>query len=224
MASDGKFSLKKQLSRIFDFIFGADSDTIRLENMPAEELLSLAERRKNRADEDGRLCALSYSNPFARKAVKLLKYHGNDKIARLLGEILALEIVGFLDEEALMTDFSRPLLVPMPIGKQRRRERGFNQTELLCQEILKNGLVGILEYRPDALVKVKDAESQVKARNRTERLANLKGCFFAPHDRVSGRNIILIDDVMTTGATAEEATRTLKKSGAKNIFFFAVAH
>lgn len=224
MSPDGKFSLKKQLVRIFDFIFGADSDTIRLENMPAEELLSLAGRKRSRTDEGGRFCALSYSNPLARKAVKLLKYHGNAKMARLLGEVLASEIAGFLDEESMMTDFSKPILVPMPIGRQRRKERGFNQTELICHEILRNGLAGILEYRPDALVKIKDAESQVKARSRTERLANLKGCFFAPEDRVSGRNIILVDDVMTTGATAEEATRTLKKSGAKNIFFFAVAH
>lgn len=75
-----------------------------------------------------------------------------------------------------------------------------------------------------ALTKTKDTPSQTKMDKRTERLKNLAGCFFAVRKEIEGRNIILIDDVATTGATLDEARRTLLKSGARKVIAFTLAH
>src|SRR3989338_6609071 len=75
-----------------------------------------------------------------------------------------------------------------------------------------------------ALTKCKDTESQTKVNSRTERLSNLTGCFTAKQSVVGRRNIILIYDVTTTGATFLEARRTLLRAGARKVIAFAVAH
>ncbi|KKU76429.1 MAG: hypothetical protein UY03_C0035G0001, partial [Parcubacteria group bacterium GW2011_GWA2_47_64] len=72
--------------------------------------------------------------------------------------------------------------------------------------------------------KCKDTGSQTKMDTRKKRLENLKGCFVADGKAVEGRNIILIDDVATTGATLVEARKTLLRAGARKVIAFTVAH
>ena len=75
------------------------------------------------------------------------------------------------------------------------------------------------------LEKIKESPSQTSVKNRAERLENLKGCFKAVNlDNVRGANIILIDDVITTGATMSEAKKALENAGARQVLCFAMAH
>jgi ComF family protein len=122
----------------------------------------------------------------------------------------------------LMADFSFPdfvfseysLLIPVPLHIKRLRERGFNQSLLLAREI---GKKHELPVNFSLLKRIKFTLTQTGL-NKIEREKNIKGAF-AVKDRkkVAGRNIILIDDVYTTGATINECSRVLLKAGAQKV-------
>lgn len=146
------------------------------------------------------------------------------KLAQKAAEILHDELAEFLSEAAEYTNFKKPLLIPVPISNARRRERGYNQSEEIGKRLAK--LLGEqTEYIPKALKKIKDTQSQAQTRSRNERLKNLQDCFITPKpDIIQKRNVILLDDVITTGATTAEAMRVLRKAGARKIIRVAVAH
>ena len=80
-------------------------------------------------------------------------------------------------------------------------------------------------FAPDILLKTKDTESQVNIKNRKLRMKNLDGVFaVSGAERIKGRDVILLDDVITTGSTIKEAAKTLKEAGAKKIIALAFAH
>jgi len=76
----------------------------------------------------------------------------------------------------------------------------------------------------DSLEKIKETPHQSKLNNKTKRLNNLKNCFSANPEKVKNRNIILIDDVITTGATMSKVKKELKKAGARKVIGIAIAH
>lgn len=205
------------------------------------------------------LSLFDYRTPLVKEAVWMLKYRGNKKIAALLAALLYDELLGFLEEYAPLTNFTEPLLIPIPLSRKRERERGFNQCELLCNELMRldspfvkgsgeslsrgisssplplfRGEVPSLRgegvggrnftLSTPALRKIKDTPSQTKTDSRAKRLENLRDCFSADPNEVGGRNIILIDDVATTGATLDSARRALKSAGARKVIAFTIAH
>lgn len=170
------------------------------------------------------LTLFDYGLPIVRQAIWELKYRGNKKVASMLAECLYDELVEELSERRTFENFDTPLLIPIPLSKKRLRERGFNQCELLAEilETLDHGNCFAVDR--NLLIKTRDSESQTK-NNRTKRQENLRGCFsVAQPEKIAGRNIIILDDVTTTGATFEEARRTLLASGARKILCLAVAH
>jgi len=112
-------------------------------------------------------------------------------------------------------------VVPVPLFFRRMKARTFDQAFLIAREVartlrlpLANGL----------LRRVRDTNSQAKMKTRVERVKNIKGAFAVDWpDRVAGMNILLVDDVMTTGATVNEAAKMLKRSGAGQIHVFTLA-
>jgi ComF family protein len=122
----------------------------------------------------------------------------------------------------LMADFSFPdfvfseysLLIPVPLHIKRLRERGFNQSLLLAKEI---GRKHKLPVNFSLLKRIKFTLTQTGL-NKIEREKNIKGAFAVKDKKkVAGRNIILIDDVYTTGATINECSRVLLKAGAQKV-------
>lgn len=109
-------------------------------------------------------------------------------------------------------------LVPVPIHTSRRRQRGFNQAEVLA-EIL-SGYLGI-PVRGDFLVRNKRTAPQ-KSLDPTARLKNLEEAFGAGMDLRGLESVILVDDIYTTGSTAEACTRVLKKAGVKRVYLVVV--
>ncbi len=165
-----------------------------------------------------------YKDPLVRQALWALKYEGSRRVASLFAALLYESMVEIISEASLYDNFTEPLLVPIPLSQQRYLERGWNQSELLCKEIMK--LSPQWHCDKTILKKVRHTLPQTKL-SRKERLGNLKGCFEIDTDKtafIRNRNIILIDDVTTTGSTLAEARRTLLKAGARHVLAFAVAH
>ena len=100
-----------------------------------------------------------------------------------------------------------------------KRKRGYNQSEILAKELSKRLHLPVIK---DAVVKKRETKSQ-KTLSFKDRAQNLKGSFTAYKEKVSGKSIILVDDVLTTGATAETITRELLKKGAKCVYLATVA-
>lgn len=127
-------------------------------------------------------------------------------------------LVDLLEEKICNKD-KEYYLVYIPITKSRFKERGFNQCEYLAKELAFRQGFKVL----DCLEKVKDTKSQ-KTLDREERKLNLIGSFkVIDENQVKGRKVILIDDVITTGATIEEGIKILKKSGVLEIKILTLA-
>lgn len=144
-----------------------------------------------------------------------LKYHGRRKVAARLAEALLLAPgVASVVEPGV-------LLVPVPLHPRRRRERGYNQSELLAQELAKR--TG-LEVAAPALVRRKDTAPQTGLKAASRR-ANVAGAFAVRRQaKIVGRTVVLVDDVFTTGATARACARALQKAGVRSVRLLTAAH
>lgn len=148
-----------------------------------------------------------------REMVGLFKFERVAVLSRLLGEKLAEEI-------RQMPGLSRSaVVVPVPLFHAKLAERGYNQSRLLAVAAVRvlNNRYGFRLQVIDALTRVKTTESQYLLTPRQRRL-NLRGAFAVRTKRlVSGKDILLIDDIYTTGATARECTRALLRAGAASV-------
>ena len=165
-----------------------------------------------------------YQNKIIRKSIWKFKYKNARGFARYFGKQLYEEIIGDLGEELSVSKKETFVIVPIPLHKKRLRERGYNQSELLVQEIIKNDRENLFTYSPLALIRTRETKPQARTEKRATRLENLRGAFEAKEDLVFGRNVILIDDVTTTGATLQEARKALRAKGAKSVQSYTVAH
>ena len=208
--------------KCLDIIFPPDPIARAIEDMSLSELHGIIPQAEH--IDEKTMAPLCYRSEYTRALIWHIKYRGNMKLAQKAAEILHDELAEFLSEAAEYTNFKKPLLIPVPISNARRRERGYNQSEEIGKRLAK--LLGEqTEYIPKALKKIKDTQSQAQTRSRNERLKNLQDCFITPKpDIIQKRNVILLDDVITTGATTAEAMRVLRKAGARKIIRVAVAH
>lgn len=166
-----------------------------------------------------------YRHPPIKKAVWFLKYKGRRGLAGVCAEVMYGRILEELADLSVMENFHNPILIPIPLSQKRRRERGFNQAELICNELVKLDNNENYRLERNILIKPRDTKHQAHIENRTERLRNVVGSFSVKNiEQIKSRNIILIDDVTTTGATLEEAKKILKQNGAKKIIAFTIAH
>lgn len=173
-----------------------------------------------------------YRHPAIKKSLWLLKYKGKKRLAYVFAEIIYEKILEELSELSILENFTNAILIPIPLSPKRHRERGYNQTELICQELIKiNNLRGgvNIKLENNILIKIKENEHQARIKNRNERLKNIIGSFGVEKTEknislIKNRNVILIDDITTTGATLSEARKVLKQAGARKIIAFTVAH
>lgn len=150
-----------------------------------------------------------YAPPVDR-LIAGLKFHERLSDGRLLGSLLA---------EAIDSAPSVDLLLPIPLHRQRLRERGFNQAAELARMVSwKTGIP--VDY--DALARVRAGSPQHQARRR-ERIRQMRGAFEWQGREEPPARVALIDDVVTTGATADAAARCLKRAGAESVEIWAVA-
>jgi competence protein ComFC len=164
-----------------------------------------------------------YKHDGVKYSIWEFKFKGNfEPLSRLIDPLYEV-MLDEVSERNLFNNFQNPILVPIPLHKNRHRSRGFNQSEIIAYELyLKNPT--IFDFEERALVRSKETAPQAKIADRKTRMKNIEGCFEVVNPHVFyNKNIILIDDVTTTGATLEEAMKVLKKSGARNVYAFTIA-
>jgi len=158
-----------------------------------------------------------------RQAVLLMKYAGGERLGVRLGELLASP----WDSLPLVSELDSPLIIPVPLYPSRRRERGFNQADLLAA-----GLVRALGRHnrgkaprvAKACLRRKRATPPQTGLRVSARRENLRGAFEVLKPQVvRGRAIVLVDDVMTTGATLSACARALKRAGAAQVMGLTLA-
>jgi ComF family protein len=145
-----------------------------------------------------------------RDLVQLFKYGGVRPLAGTLGKFLAL---------ALPREASFDVVVPMPLHWFKQWQRGFNQSNDLAREIGKKWGVPVR-----SVIRRKKATRPQAGLTHAKRRANVSGAFRIPRERsLAGMRVLLVDDVVTTGATASACARVLKRAGAAHVALLALA-
>ena len=163
-----------------------------------------------------------------RALIHAMKYDGLLPLAERLGALLAQNIVA-LNMMALH-DGAPPgvlLVAPVPLHGQKRRQRGFNQSELLARaairEVRRLRPEWSVQLAPVVLHRQRATESQAGL-SPHQRRQNLRGAFFVPRpELVAGRDMLLVDDIYTTGATARACSLALRKAGARSVWVATLA-
>ncbi len=154
-----------------------------------------------------------------RDLVHLLKYERVRPAANLLGRMLA-EVVAELAEAF---GPQPPVVMAVPLHTSKMRQRGFNQSELIARAMLKLKPAALdVRLNTAVLVRHRATESQTGL-TPSQRRDNVRGAFeVARGDQIGGRDILLVDDVFTTGSTVSECARVLRRAGAGRVFVATV--
>jgi len=179
-------------------------------------------QRLSRENKDFPLEALVVSSQYATaiiaKMIHLFKYNFIEDLQIPLGKIM---VAAFINHQIPLPD----ILIPVPLHSRKLRARGFNQSELLADFLGENLAPGMmLPIIKDALKRKNVALSQMKIKNYQARQKNIQGAFIVLKPaEIRRKNILLVDDVATTGATLLECARTLKAAGARKVSAIVVA-
>ena len=167
-------------------------------------------RRKSAVDQ-GRGLWL-HAEPVSG-AVYRFKYRNKRTWGRLFARELARQYGGQI------RDWGIDEIIPIPLHISRKRQRGFNQSEVVARELA--DLTGI-PCRPDVLLRIRKTAPQ-KELDPDGRSANLHGAFGVPRSWRASEKVLLVDDIYTTGATVEKAAKILKKAGCRNVYFLTIS-
>lgn len=168
---------------------------------------------------DGILAYGLYEKTALKPAIRALKYQGVRAIGPMLGKMLGRQLLSQWQQgqDKIKTNGEEPLIIPVPLHPRRQRERGYNQALLIAQGVatmtawpLASGLKRLSYQAPSAKMTY------------SARLKQKKYFLYQGPD-LSGRTIILIDDIFTTGATAQAAAGVLKQAGARYVIVAVAA-
>ncbi len=151
---------------------------------------------------------------YERSLIVDFKKLGKSYIGKVLGEILYDRIV--------IENLELDVIISVPIHRKKLKERGYNQAELMALSLAKK--LGV-EYDGDVLFRTKKTVP-MKRLGPAERIDNLRGAFdinLSTIDKIRGKNILIVDDIYTTGATLDECSRILKENYAKKVYILTFA-
>ncbi len=157
-------------------------------------------------------CALGVYRGELRRCIYRFKYRGEKALAGPLGDLLAARLARM----PWIQEVNR--IVPVPLCRERLGERGYNQSWLLAARLSQNLAIPLGEE----LERIRETRSQIDL-NRRQRRENLAGAFSCPAVLPENSHVLLVDDVLTTGATAHEGARALRQAGAASVRVAVVA-
>jgi competence protein ComFC len=171
----------------------------------------ICEKCKNDRPSYTKLRSIYAYKAELRNALHRLKYNNDLGVGEIMGKKCA-EYLSFLNWDI-------DLILPVPLGKKRRRERGYNQSALIAFPL---ALILNIPYNPKAIIRKKETVTQIEFKAE-ERKQNVKDAFLANTSVVNGKNVLIIDDVITTGSTMDSCALELKIAGARNVYGLSVA-
>ena len=162
-------------------------------------------------DIDGIYSIFKYGGAI-RQAVIQFKYHNIKALADPLSQLMS----SYLIRHNLSFD----IIIPVPIHKRRLRERGYNQSSLLAQRLSRMTSIPVME---GILIRTKHTPSQAKSDSIEQRRKNIRNAFKCTGHNISGKRILLIDDVCTSGSTLNSCAASLKAAGAASVWGLTLA-
>lgn len=147
----------------------------------------------------------AYKSPIVEKIITAYKFQGQKNLAPFIVE----KMLDTIEDNI----FDQRVIIPIPLHWSRKFWRGYNQAELIAKELQKKDPQ--IEIQKN-LKRIKKTQQQAKLK-KTERIKNLSNCFTWRADQRPPKNVLLIDDVVATGSTLDEAARVLKKNGTKTV-------
>ena len=157
--------------------------------------------------------AMWYYEDDVRKSIRRFKFGNARSYANVYAHLLALRL-----QDAFPNDFD--ILAWVPVSRQRKQKRGYDQTELIAKALAKE----LDMPATPVLKKIRHTPPQSGIRDAAQRRANVLGAYAVrPRHTLTGKRVLLLDDVLTTGATAAECARVLVTAGVKEVYFAAVA-
>jgi len=167
--------------------------------------------------------ATDYGDDPVKALIHGLKFRFLKRAGEILGRVLIEYTDSVAELRELITERAEEtLVIPIPLSKKRLRERGFNQSEIIAQVFADRYR---LDLATDCLARTRDTKPQSETENAGERLTNVRGCFLVEQDKLLNckKTVILVDDVITSGATILAAAEELKHAGAKRIIALIAA-
>lgn len=153
---------------------------------------------------------------ITKELIHEFKYKNKDYLGRPLSRLM-IEFIKEYDLPLNYLDF----IIPVPLHNSRLREREFNQAEILSRHIAATFNKRVLT---DNLIRNRSTRNQIEL-DEKNRLLNIKGCFSIKESQeIKGKNVLLVDDVLTTSATSSEAAFALKNAGANIVFVLTLAN
>ena len=181
---------------------------------------ALGAHARARTHADGSVSLFPYRIPLVRACITEAKFRGNERAERLLASVLA-DYLREWHADRIPLERERAILVPVPLSRERRRARGYDQCERIAGRAART-LPGIT-LDTGLLVRVRDTEPQTSL-GRRARLRNLDGAFALSRPPEPDHTYIVFDDVRTTGATLAAARAALEEAGASRIALLSLAH
>lgn len=164
-------------------------------------------------------CSVSFNDPKIKKLIHLFKYKNLRLAAVPLLQLLK-KYLQALNFQKIISG-NDWIVVPIPLTKHKKLKRGYNQAEIISQFLSKEFNI---PFAIGNLIKIKETIPQAQTKTKIERLDNIRDSFkITEPDAIRNKKIILVDDVITTGATINEAARVLRNAGAKQIIGLAIA-
>lgn len=212
--------MRQWLSTILDALLPPKEDAKRASQITETELVTLFHPRLAR--EAWIMSLFPYSNPLVRALIRGVKFYGVTTPLPYVGRIVGEYLLEYIFEKKSFSGWDMPLIIPIPSSEKRLRERGYNQAERFASALMPT-LTESAQFAPNALAR-EDRESQTRIA-RSAREKNATGSFYIPEGvNISGKHIILIDDVVESGGTMKDARRALLSANAADVFGVAIAH
>ena len=179
---------------------------------------------------DGALAAGNYGDKLISQLIKQYKYYFSLKVAGILGDFLLFFLKNLNSQMILLPakktnapEFlfkqNNYCIMPVPLHKRRLRWRGFNQAEEIAKILAKKLNIPLINNQ---LIRIKYNQPQAKI-NSQKRKNNINGCFQCQGESLNKKNIVLVDDVVTSGSTLNECAKVLKEKGAEKVWGICVA-
>jgi len=202
---------------ILDLIFPPRKDDVLVRSVVPEDLNKLLSPALVESTAPATIALLPYQSPHVRALIHECKFHNNKHSVKLLAHTLSAFITEYMLERIELAGVNI-VITPIPLSLLRYKKRGYNQVANITERVSKKCSVPCMKI----LAKIRDTKSQVDL-NKKDRLRNQQGAFVA-EKVLPNTTYIVVDDVVTTGATMAAAIEALKKAGAQHVVPIALAH